>query len=311
MFKSRKVQENLIKGFHILSQSMILFQILFVVLVLLISLHLLMLLVGKAGLSFITKFTPTLKSVITTLFGHNIQSSQPEIDGELVLFVFLCIFCVYLCFQVKEVCKRLGESLANAFEKERLEYEDKFNAELQKDLRQNTLRMNNTVYAIQLKIKSIITDPVKASLMTPEKMLEIKQQVLSDYFDMVKNIKNVTFSKDKDVLLIYSTDFDLADTILGTIQDSLAELTKKYRQEKILVKAKIAVNTGMYETPRVTLYKEIQPLFALNYPGQILCFGNVRGRYSVSMNKQYELNINGKYDIDGRTETVWAFIKKN
>lgn len=308
--KNRKDQEKFIKGLRICSQSMIFVQMSLIGLVLLVSLHLFLRLIGQAGLTFLGDFFIHIKYFVVFLFGANIKSSQPEIDGELVLFVLFCIFMVYVCYQLKEVNKKAAEVLENRFEKERIEYEEKFNANLQRELLNDTMRLSCAVLAVQLKIKSILNDPVKSSMVTVEKMMEIKQKVLTDFFASIKDIKNVSFSKDNDILVIYTTNFNNIDDILSTVEYKLEELAQKYRLEKILIKSKLAVNAGTTsETPK-SMYKEIQPLLGLNYPGTVLCFGNVRGRYAVSNDGKYIININGKYEINGRVETVWAFVKK-
>ncbi len=310
LFKTRKAQDKFLKGLHIASQSLIFVQIVLVVMILFVSLHLFLLLIGGKGIALLNGLIPIIKSLMVFFFGPNIQSSQPQVPGELALFVLVCIFLVYVCYQLKEVDKKVFEALENRFEQERIEEEENFNKELQQELLETTLKMNSFVIAVQIKIKSILNDPVKASMITSEKMMEMKQRVLSDYFDSIKSISDVTFSKDKDVLIIYSTNFDELDRVLVVIQEKLDELIRKFKQEKILVKAKIAVNTGSSDITPKQLYTEVSPLFGLNYPGQILCFGNVRGRYVVSKNNFYEVNINGKYDIEGHMETVWALVKK-
>ena len=311
LFKTRKAQDKFLKSLHIASQAMVLFQIVLVVLILLVSLHLFLVLIGKNGVALLNGIIPAIKSSMIFFFGSNIKSSQPQVAGELVLFVLVCIFLVYIFYQVKEVDKKVIESLENLFEKQRIEEEEKFNAELQQELLESTLTMSSFVVAVQLKIKSILNDPVRASMITSEKMMEMKQRVLSEYFDSIKSIPNVTFSKDKDVLIIYSTNFDDLDRVLIVVQEKLNDVIHKFKQEKILVKAKVAVNTGSSKLKPKQLYTEVFPLFGLNYPGQILCFGNVRGRYNVSQNNFYEVNINGKYDINGHLETVWALVKKS
>ena len=310
LFKTRKAQDKVLKGLQIASQSMIFVQIVLVVLILLVSLHLFLQLIGQKGVVLLNGIIPIIKSLMVFFFGSNIKSSQPQVSGELVLFVLVCIFLVYVCYQLKEVDKKVLEVLENRFEQERLEEEEKFNAELQQELLESTLKMNSFVVAVQLKIKSILNDPVKASMVTADKMMEMKQRVLSDFFDSIKSIPDVSFSKDKDVLITYSTNFDELDRVLVIIQEKLEDVTRKFKQEKILVKAKVAVNTGTSDNTPKQLYSEVFPLFGLNYPGQILCFGNVRGRYAVSKNSFYEVNINGKYDFAGHMETVWAMVKK-
>lgn len=308
--KNRKDQATFIKGLRICSQAMIFVQMALVVLVLLVSLHLFLRLVGQPGLTFLSDFFIHIKYFIVSLFGSNIKSSQPEVDGELVLFVLFCIFMVYVCYQLKEVNKKVAEILENKFEAERIKYEEIFNANLQRELLNDTMKLSCAVLAVQLKIKSILNDPVKSTMVTAEKMMEIKQRVLTDFFTSIKDIKNVSFSKDNDILVIYTTNFNEIDNILFTVESKLDELSQKYRLEKILIKAKLAINAGTQSDTPKAMYKEILPLLGLNYPGTVLCFGNVKGRYTVSNGGKYIININGKYEINGKVETVWAFVKK-
>ncbi len=297
------------KGVNILSQIFMLFQILFVIIVLLCSLFLFLGLLKNHALDFLTPFITFAKGFVHTVFGSSVKSSQPEIDGEVVLFILINIFLVFVFAQLKLACKRYSEIVDKKIVEERIKEEESFNRELELELERNLLAQKNFLLIVRIKAKPIVRDSVRSAMVPKEEIEKANNDVMAKFFAEIKTVPGLSFSKDNDILLISSNKFEIIDTAFMKVYEIIDTLKSDYRAQKILLRSRMAVDVYKSNVSLKTVYENIRPLIDLNANNEILCFGNFNNRYKLIQKPKYRIYIKGQYDINDQSETVWALVK--
>ena len=306
-----KTLNRIKKGVTILSQIFMLCQIIFVIIVLLCSLYLFLGLLKSHAFDFLTPFIAFAKSFIHTVFGSAIKSTQPEIDGEIVLYVFINIFLVFVFAQMKLACKRYVETVDKQIVQERLKEEEAFNRELESELQRDLLAQKNFILLVRLKARPIVRDTVKSSMVPKEEIEKANNDIISKFFEEIKALPGLSFSKDGDILLISSSKFELFENTVTKVFELIDTLKSDYRAKKILLRSRMAADVYKSNVSVKDAYKNIRPLIDLNANNEILCFGNFNNRYKLIKNPKFRIYIKGQYDINSQNETVWALVKNN
>ena len=262
-------------------------------------------------LDILNPFFNFIRGWVTSMFGTAIKSTHPDIDGRLVLFVVFGIVLAFFISQLKMALHSFADAVNGKIVKTKMKVEEDFNKQLKNDIEQDIMDQNNFLMAVQIRIKSAVRDQIGSDGPSAEDKEAMKVEIITKFFEQVKLIKALRFSKDNDILLLSSTsmnNFDLVNSSVSTILDNLRN---EYKAKKINIRTRMAVTTYKMTTPMVTAYKSIKPLLDLNALNELLCFGNFKNRYELIANRKYNIAVKGKYDLNGTTEdTVWSIVKK-
>lgn len=309
------VYKNLKKFINILEQIIMGLQILTVMLIFLCAAHIILGICNSHALDFLNPFIENLKSFMVFLFGTSIKQNQDGIDGREVLFILFSILVTFVFVQLKMILQSSSKDINIRIEEEKVKTEQKLNKELKQELRNKILSQGSYAMAVQWKIKWIS----KASLiiMTPpseEELEKEKLKLIQTFYNRIKSIGGVTFSKAEDTLIISSDNFENIDEVISTVNSIYKELKNQYRKKRYAVRAKLLIDSYDKSLKSVSdAYKNIKALFALNSYDNVLCFGNFKARYEQLKDPRYYLvSVKGKYEIpEGDEYTVWYLVKKN
>lgn len=308
-----KVKElkNLKKILEISASVFVLLQIVFIVIVLLVSLYLLMGLMNNHSFDFLTPFVQWAKSFIHFFFGNSIRSTQQDIDGEVVLYIFLNIFYVFLASQLKTACSQGVLILEKKIVVQRQEDEELFNKKLQEDINNDLRAQKLFLLILKLRVKNAVKGAIKADAIPQEEIDEINKKILGVFFAKVKDIPGLSFTKDGDILLISCANFEQIDEKLQLILKVLDDLKAEYKEKKLIILSRMAIDVYRSANNLKPVYTNLKPLLGLNSSNEILCYGNFNNRYKLIQNPKHLISIKGKFDFNGRNESVYGLIKKS
>lgn len=257
-------------------------------------------------------FFDIFKNFMTTCFGPNIKQNIDGIDGREVLFILVGIVVTYFLSQIKGACnsvyKNLGKKVVE--EKERVELE--FNNELKQNLINDIMAQKNFVLAIKLNVRWLVKEGVGLKPPTEEELNKEKLTALTKFYEDMKTVSGLKFSKDEDILIISSGDVEHVDDVFNMAWKSITAIRAEFKTRKFGIRMKMIIDSYKPLTSALSVYKKISPLFDLNASNEILCYGNFKNRYELIQDADYYLAVKGKYEMsDSSEETVWSIVKKS
>lgn len=285
-------------------------QILLVVLILLLSLHAFLLLLNNHLFDFMNPVVAFAKDFIKFFFGNTIKASRPEVDGELVAFIFVVAFVVFVVAQLKIAAKITCDKLDKKIVEEKRIEEERVNKELQAELQKNISSNSSFMLALAFNVVPLIVDSMQIYGEKPIDSEKYETEIRAKLITAFKTISGIMVSKSNDALILVCHDFNKIDAVLTSVQGIVQTLKKEYRPQKAVLKVRYSIDCFKLSTPAGTVYKGLIPLLGLNKPNEILCYGNFNNRYKLVKESQYTIYVNGQYELNGKEETVWALIKK-
>ena len=287
-------------------------QLVVLILVLLCGVHIVMNVFECHALDALDPFFNTLRNFVTDMFGQSVNKSLDGVDGREVLFVLLGILVAFFLQQLKMGLNTMVKNLERTILKEKERVETEFNEELKQNFIDDILEQDSFVLAFQLKVKWLIKDSLGEIPPTQGEQDRVRIEAISRYYNRVKDISGLKFSKDGEVLIMASNDLENIDNILNQLWEQISAIKAEYKEKKYGVRVKMLIDTHKHSKQVNAVYKKIAPLFNLNANNEILCLGNFKNRYELMEDTQYYIAVKGKYDMaDGHGETVWSLMKKN
>ena len=263
-------------------------------------------------LDFTEPFIEFTKSVTTALFGDTVHSNTPDVDGKVVLFVLVNILLTFFISQLKMAMNDFGKKVDKRIIEAKNEQERQFNEQLQDKLRNDTMAQSHYLIAIQFHLRYLMVEGFGITVPTEEEMEKTKYEIISSFFEQIKPLQGLRFSRDNDILLISSGDMKSVDTVLNKIWDTFNTIKAEYKANKYGVRIRSAIQSFKSTESSNSAYKQIRPLLDLNANNEMLCFGNFRNRYELNSENDYIVAIKGKYDLKtGPEESVWYLVKKD
>lgn len=305
--KSYKQQKQMLLVFANIAMVV---QILLVVLILFLSLHAFLLLLNNHMFDFMNPVVAFAKDFIKFFFGNSIKASRPEIDGELVAFIFVTAFVVFVVAQLKIAAKITCDKLDKKIVEEKRMEEERINKELQRELQKDISSNSSFMLGFAFKAVPLIVDSMQIYGEKPIDAEKYETEVRAKLIAAFKTITGVMVSKSNDTLILVCHDFNKIDSVLTSVQGIVQGLKKEYRMQKVVLKVRYAIDCFKPSTPAGTIFKGLVPLLGLNKPNEILCYGNFNNRYKLIKEPQYTIYVNGQYEFNGKEETVWALVKK-
>ena len=305
--KSYKQQKQMLLVFAIIAMVV---QILLVVLILFLSLHAFLLSLNNHMFDFMNPVVAFAKDFVKFFFGNIIKASRPEIDGELVAFIFVTAFVVFVVAQLKIAAKITCDKLDKKIVEEKRIEEERINKELQRELQKDISSNSSFMLAFAFKAVPLIVDSMQIYGEKPIDAEKYETEVRAKLIAAFKTITGVMVSKSNDTLILVCHDFNKIDSVLTSVQGIVQGLKKEYRTQKVVLKVRYAIDCFKPSAPAGTIFKGLVPLLGLNKPNEILCYGNFNNRYKLIKEPQYTIYVNGQYEFNGKEETVWALVKK-
>jgi len=263
-------------------------------------------------LDFTEPFIEFTKSVTTALFGDTVHSNTPDVDGKVVLFVLVNILLTFFISQLKMAMNDFGKKVDKRIIEAKNEQERQFNEQLQNKLRNDTMAQSHYLIAIQFHLRYLMVEGFGITVPTEEEMEKTKYEIISSFFEQIKPLQGLRFSRDNDILLISSGDMKSVDTVLNKIWDTFNTIKAEYKANKFGVRVRAAIQSFKSTESSNSAYKQIRPLLDLNANNEMLCYGNFRNRYELNSENDYIVAIKGKYDLKtGPEESVWYLVKKD
>ena len=295
----------------LLSNLMMVIQIVLIVLVLLLSSYAFLQLLNSTALDFLYPVVAFAKSFVQYFFGNTIKASQPEIDGELVLFIVIDIIVIFVVSQLKVALKSYNEQLDKKIVEEKAKIEVKFNKALDDELHRSIASYSNFMLAFNFNVCPLVADAIQIYGVEKIDEVKVEAEISQKIVNHIKSIPGVKLSRKGKDFLVTSSNFKDFDKIIDSIYDLFAKLRKAYRAQKVVVKSRFAVETYKPLTPSSKVYAAVKPLLDLNIGHDALCYGNFKNRYAMLKDPSYTVQVKGKYDIDDVEETIYCLVKKD
>lgn len=295
---------------HILEQLMVLIQIISIFLIFVVSLYWFLELIGNDFLGFLDSFIQVLKDMMHAQFAGELEKGQAGLDGSLFIFIALVGLLLYVISQIKVFLKFQKTSLEKAIIKKREEELVKFNKELQSDVKRQIMEYKNIVVLINISLKSMLKDVYQTH--NDVKNIDQKQEdiVMVALYNLLRTTPGCNFSKDGKTLIISAKNFDVVDTILLAIDNSLATLKAQLKPRKLSISSNMAIDVFPDRVKLKDVYEDLKTLLNLNMPNEILCYGNFCNRYEHVKSPKFEAYLKGTYDITD-DENIWSLVKKS
>ena len=295
----------------IFANIMMLIQIILVILVLLLSTYAFLQLLHNTALDFLKPLVIFAKSVIQFFFKDTIKAAQPEIDGELVVFIVLDVIMVFVAAQLKSAFKVYDEQLDKKIVEEKAKVEERFNKELSDELHKSIASCSNYMLGVFFKTSYLVADSFQIFGENKVDLEKVEADVNSKFVAVMQKVAGIKLMREDNVILILSKKFDNIDSVLLVAQDTISRLKKECRAQKVILKARLAVETYKPLTPNKKVYASIKPLLDLNLGADALCYGNFKNRYALVTEPKFYVNVKGRYDIENSEETIYSLVKKS
>ena len=263
-------------------------------------------------LDFTKPFIEFTKSITVFFFGETIHSNTPDVDGKIVLFVLVNMLLAFFVSQLKIACLSFVKKIDKRIVDAKNAIEKQFNETLQAKMRQDTMAQSHFIIAIQFHLRFLMADGFGITAPTEEEMEKTKYDIISKFFEQIKMMPDLRFTKDGEILLISSGDIKNVDTVMNRIWDIFDTIKAEYKAQKFGVRIRAAIQSYRSTDSANAAYRKIRPLLDLNAVNEMLCFGNFRNRYELIPDNNYIVAIKGKYDLKtGTEESVWYLVKKS
>lgn len=305
--KALKHQKHILSIF---SNITIVLQIVATVLVVLFSLYMFLRLLNNHVLDFLNPLVGFTKSLIHSILGGSIKSARAELDAELSAAVLINIILVFVFSQVKTVLKRQDEELDKKIVEEKRIEEQEFNMELKSELNRSVKSYDSYMLGFTLKASPLVAESLQIYGEEKLDVDKVQSEALAKFIEVAKGIQGVEVVQKGAIVLVTSSKFESVDLVLSTVCDAVTRLKKEYKEQKIIVKTRFAIEAYKSVTSSKQVYQTVKPLLELNASSDILCYGNFNNRYALLKSPKFDVVVKGKYDIDAKDQTVWALVKK-
>jgi len=302
--------ENIKKLTIIFGHFLTLIQIISVILILIVSLYWLFELTEIHALDFVLPLIKSIKTAMQANFGAQLQKGQAGLDGSLFIFIALMGLVIYIVSQLKIFAKHSEKVLAKKVIKEKQKEEDQFNVQLTLEKTRTLMQYKNVVILVNITLKSLLKDIYQTENDNKKIDKKLEDAALVTFYNMMKTLPGIGFSKDKSTLIITSKRFEAVDSILLKMNETLETLKKEYRAKKVALDTNIAIDVYTDKVLLKDVYADLKALLTLNMPNEILCYGNFCNRYELVKKPLFEAYLKGTYDITD-DENIWALVKKN
>lgn len=235
--------------------------------------------------------------------------------GSVVFFVCtFMIFLVYILSKFKKFLDACFVELRDLQYKCELKKENKLNEELHYETNRQIMQYNSAALLIKLTAKDLSIDSYylnNCSFDDFEKAKNLKEQeIFKELYKQLSYVKECSFSKAGNNLLINLKDLDKIDKVLNYLDLTLKKISHSLKKEHWKMTFYIAVDAYNDKYPLKSCYPSLQQLVNLKISDSIVCFENFCNRYYKVENGLYEAFLKGSYMLP-EDRNVWTLVKKS
>lgn len=256
------------------------------------------------GATFVQFFAPFFESIknFTHLFYNRVVTiDNISIDFSFLLDSFIFLGISWSLKYVIEVIERAERKYDDIYKYFRKKAEDLFNLGLQEQYYMSETTNKNLIMlvkfnAINLSKSSFFNKNVEVGVE------EVQKKVLNDF--LIEINKKFACEKEllKDGMLLHFNDFNKVDNNLLIIEDIIANLVQKYKDEKWHIDALISIDVYMKQKELTDKTADLIKMIKLGISNRIVCLGSFKQRYSFIKKPQYVIEGVGVYKINENEE---------
>lgn len=232
------------------------------------------------------------------------------IDGALLVFDFAAVVIVILLSKFKIHLYNAIESAQFNIETHNEKVEERFNAQLQADLRKTVLKNNNAAILVEFGVKNLMVDDCWNKDKGDDRAKEKEDYAFKMFYDALKQLPGCKFAKTDNKMLILLDKFSEVNDVLKYTQESIDEIRSAMKKDRWQLNSYIALEAYNSKTDLKEIYPNLLKLLELRVPNEALIYGNFHMRYELEHVQDYELRLMGSYS-GVSDDKVWMLIKKN
>jgi hypothetical protein len=259
---------------------------------------------------FAASIADALIRFVHIFYKKRISIGGQEIDGALLMFDFAAVVLVVLLSKFKITLYSALESVQIAVEQYNEKIEEKFNSQLQADLRKSILKNNNAAILVEFSAKNLITDDCWNTGKEDDKTKEQEDYAFKMFYNALKQLPGCKFAKTDNKMLILVNEFSQVNDVLKYTEDSISRIRMDMRNDRWRLNSYIALEAYNSKTDLKEIYPSLLKLLVLRQPNEVLAYGNFCMRYELESGNIYEPKLMGSYSgVDD--EKVWSLIRKD
>lgn len=304
-----KLLKSILKFFTNLT---VIAQIIFLISIFLLASYTLFSLVGSHLFDFAAPLSDGVHLLVSTYSGKPVEMNGQS-DGTVFFACIVMGFLVYFLSKFKKFLDRCFIELKDFQYKCEIKIEDKANEIMQYETNKQIMEYNSAGILIKLSAKDMSIDSFylnKNSFSDFEETKKTKEhELFKELHKQLSYIKECTFSKAGNNLLINLQDLNKIDKLLNYLDVTLQKISKDLKKERWELTSYIAIEAYNNKYPLKSCYPALQGLVNLRIPNSIVCFENFCSRYYMVENNLYEAYLKGTYMLPVE-KNVWALVKK-
>lgn len=235
-------------------------------------------------------------------------------DGTVFFACIVMSFMVWGLSKFKKFLDKCFIELRDFTYKCEVKIEDKMNLDMEYETNKQIMEYNSAGLLIKLSAKDMSIDSFYLNKNSfsdfEEKKKEKEHELFKELHRQLSYIKECTFSKSGNNLLINLDDLNQIDKLLKYLDVTLQKINQDLKKERWEMTTYIAVDAYNNKYPLKSCYPNLQGLINLKIPNNILCFENFCNRYYRVGNNLYEAFLKGTYMLPVE-KNVWSIVKKH
>ncbi|MFR1672609.1 MAG: hypothetical protein ACLSWI_06690 [Candidatus Gastranaerophilaceae bacterium] len=294
---------------HIIINFLFVIQITLMILVFLTATYWFLNLLGFGSFDFVAPLANKITEIVHIFCNQEVQIGGVFFDGALLLFDLIAVCLVFGATKLKVNLLGLEDNIIDSIRVCEERIEDRFNEKLQKEVRSNIIKCNNTAILVQFTAKSMLVDAFWGG---DEKsgVQEKEDEAFKEFYTSLKAIPGCKFAKTDNKMLILCDDFNKVDSLMRYIDVSINRIKNSFLKKKWRLYSYVAIDVYDDNTPFKEVYPILEKLLLLKNHSEAVCLGNFCMRYELAQDNSYEPMLKGTYSIGEETE-VWMLVKKN
>lgn len=260
------------------------------------------------GNPFVTQFAPffePIKDFIHIFYTRVATIDKVSIDFSFLLaaiLMFLIVWGLKFVVEYIELAERKYDSIYRYIKNKA---EELFNLNLETQY----LSMENKNNKLLFLIKFSANNAAKDSFFNRDVQVGVEEKEKEILLAFLKSLDiSATMQKRflNEGVLLYFEDFNDVDRILSSLKANVMNLQRIYAEQKWMLNVLMSVEAYAENKDIEAKLKNLIMLNSLNQPGQILCSGAFKQRYSLVHNPKLVVEDQGFYKMAKGGEEVYA-----
>jgi len=260
---------------------------------------------------FVAPMADAITNFVHIFHKKRIHIGGQEIDGALLVFNFSAVVAVVLLSKFKIHLYNAIEGAQYSIDTHNQKVEEKFNSQLQADLRKTILKNNNAAILVEFGAKNLMVDDCwNTGKGDDDKIKEQEDYAFKMFYDLLKQLPGCKFAKTDNKMLILLEEFHKVNDVLKYTEDSINQIRADMKKERWQLSSYIALESYNSKTDLKEIYPNLLKLLTLRVPNEALVYGNFCMRYELEQVQDYEPRLVGSYSKI-ENEKVWSLVRKS